>query len=333
MKPGVDSRLLGRRGALCGLLRRRAADVVANLVRVDARDELVLGREDEERGAVQRVGAGREDGNVLVELLDPEEDLRALGTADPVALARLDRLRPIHGLEVVEEHLRVVGDPEEPLLHDARLDHRATALARPVGEHLLVRDHGLVVRAPLDGRALPVREPALVELQELPLLPAVVLDVVGRERAVPVVGPADPAHRARDVLDVALGALARMHAVADRGVLGRQPERVESLRVQHVHAVSRAEARDDVPDRVDEHVPHVEGSRRIREHLEDVALGLHRVVRDVERLRVLPDPLPLLLDRARVVPVHHRLTVRRNKKASHAERLHENGTAFAALVP
>ena len=265
MEPRIDSRLRRRSGTLCGLLRRRAPDVVANLVRVDARDELVLGREDEERGAVQRVGSGREDGNVLVQLLDPEEDLRAFGTADPVPLARLDRLRPIHGLEVVEEHLRVVGDPEEPLLHDARLDHRAAALARAVREHLLVRDHGLVVRTPLDRRALPVREPALVELQELPLLPAVVLDVVGRERAVPVVGPADPPHRARDVLDVPLGALARMDAVADRSVLGRQPERVESLRVQHVHAVSRAEARDDVPDRVDEHVPHVEGSRRIRE--------------------------------------------------------------------
>ena len=239
MEPRIDSRLLGRSGALCGLLRRRAPDVVANLVRVDARDELVLGREDEERGAVQRVGSGREDGNVLVELLDPEEDLRAFGTADPVPLARLDRLRPIHGLEVVEEHLRVVGDPEEPLLHDARLDHRAAALARAVSEHLLVRDHGLVVRTPLDGRALPIREPALVELQELPLLPAVVLDVVGRERAVPVVGPADPPHRARDVLDVPLCALARMDAVADRSVLGRQPEGVESLRVQHVHAVSR----------------------------------------------------------------------------------------------
>ena len=73
MEPRVDSRLRGRSGTLCGLLRRRTPDVVANFVQVDARDELVLRREDKERGAVQRVGSGREDGNVLVELLDPEQ--------------------------------------------------------------------------------------------------------------------------------------------------------------------------------------------------------------------------------------------------------------------
>ena len=62
----------------------------------------------------------------------------------------------------------------------------------------------------------------------------------------------------------------------DRGVLGRQAERVEALRVQHVHAVARAEARDDVADRVDEHVPDVQRPRRVREHLEDVALRPQR---------------------------------------------------------
>ena len=209
------------------------------------------------------------------ELLDPEQDLGALGAADPVALARLDRVRPVDGLEIVEQRLRVVGDPEEPLLHQARLDLGAAALAAPV-VHLLVREHRLVVRAPLDRRALPVGEPALEEAQELPLLPAVVVGVVRGERARPVVRPADPPHRARDVLDVALGALTRVDALLDRGVLGRQPERVEPLRVQHVHAVARAEARHDVADRVDEHVPDVERPRGVREHLEDVALRPRR---------------------------------------------------------
>ena len=76
----------------------------------------------------------------------------------------------------------------------------------------------------------------------------------------------------RDVLDVPLRAHARVDALLDRGVLGRQAERVEALRVQHVHAVARAEARDDVADRVDEHVPHVQRPGGVREHLEHVAL-------------------------------------------------------------
>ena len=209
VQAGEDAGLLGRRRALRGLLRGGATNVVADVVRVDSRDELVLGREHEERRAVQRVRPRREDGDVLVELLDAEEDLRALRTADPVALAGLDRLGPVDRVEVVEQRLRVVGDAEEPLLHEARLDLARRSARSGRRQHLLVREHRLVVGAPLDRCGLPVGEPALVELQELPLLPAVVLGLVRRERARPVVRPADPAHRARDVRDVALRGLPR----------------------------------------------------------------------------------------------------------------------------
>ena len=180
-----DARLLDRRRALLGLLRRGVADVRLHLLRLDPRDELVLGREHEERRPEERVRPRREDGDVLAPLLDPEVDLGALGASDPVPLARLDRLGPVDGVEVVEQRVRVVGDPEEPLLHHARLDERAAALARAVGEHLLVREHGLVVRAPLHRRALAVGEPLLEEAEELPLLPAVVARIVGRDLARP----------------------------------------------------------------------------------------------------------------------------------------------------
>jgi hypothetical protein len=69
-----DAGLLRRSGPLDRLLRRRAPHVLAHLAGVDARHELVLRREDEERRPVERVGPGREDGDVLVELLDPELD-------------------------------------------------------------------------------------------------------------------------------------------------------------------------------------------------------------------------------------------------------------------
>ena len=46
-----------------------------------------------------------------------------------------------------------------------------------------------------------------------------------------LVDPTDePAHLPADVRDVALGYLARMPALADRGVLGRKAERVEAHR-------------------------------------------------------------------------------------------------------
>ena len=130
------------------------------------------------------------------------------------------------------------------------------------------------------------------------------------------------------MLDVPLRALTRVDALLDRGVLGGQAERVESLRVQHVHAVAGTEARDDIADRVDQHVPYVQRARRVREHLEDVALRPALLVRDVERLRIRPDALPALLDRLRVVRLH-RLSVRVGVQKS-LSRERPGGIAAAA---
>ena len=120
--------------------------------------------------------------------------------------------------------------------------------------------------------------------------------------------------------DVALGGDARMHAVADRGVLGGQAERVVAHRPQHAVAAPAAQARDDVADRVVEDVPHVQLARGVRQHLDDVGLraldlaGLG--IRRVERARVVPDALPALLDLPRLVLLCHRAILRVQKSLS-----------------
>ena len=182
-------RLVGVAALLAGL-GQRVVDVVAHLVLAArcprrAADVGVLGRHDEERRAEERVGPRREDRVVDAELLAAEHDLGALRAADPVALHRLDVLGPLDRVEVVEQAVGVVGDAEEPLLELARLDHVAAALAAAVDD-LLVGEHGLVVRAPLDRGLLAVGQAVLEELQEDPLRPAVVARLVGAELARPV---------------------------------------------------------------------------------------------------------------------------------------------------
>ena len=307
-----DAGLLDRRGALLGLLRRGVAHVAAcTSSDVDPRHQLVLGREHEERrpksvsGRVVKTVTSSPHSSIRKSISAPSERpiqfrWRALIESGQSTV-----------VEVVEQRVGVVGDPEEPLLHHARLDQRAAALTGAVAEHLLVGEHGLVVRAPLHRRALAVREPLLEEAEELPLLPAVVARIVGRDLAVPVHPPPHPAHRPADVDDVALGGLARVLAFLDRAVLGRQPEGVPAHRVEHAQAVAAPEAHDDVADRVDEQVAEVQRAGRVRQHLEHVALGavgcgrVGRVV-DVPRSRLVPDALPLLLDRLRVVRLAHR---------------------------
>ena len=313
---GVDGVAAGEDAVLLLLLAldRRAcpgvAHVLAHLLGVgQLRDEGVLGRQHEEGGAEERVRPRREDRQLLAGSGDAEDHARALGAADPVALHRQDALGPVlEQVHLVEQRVGVVGDLEEPLGQVLRLDLGAAALAVAV-DHLLVREHGLVDRAPLDRRLLAVGEAALEEAEEEPLRPAVVLGLVRRELAVPVDRPAHAVHLPADRGDVALGDDARMPALADRGVLGGQAERVVAHRPQHAEAAPAAEVGDDVADRVVEDVPHVQLARRVRQHLDDVrlgALGLAGLgVRRVKAPRVLPDALPALLDLSRLVPLCH----------------------------
>ena len=182
----------------------------------------MLWGDHEERRAEERVGPGGKHWDVGVELLDPEDDLGALATTDPVALDRLRALGPLASRRqvVLEQLVGIGGDLHEPLLHVPRLDQRTAPPAAAVDD-VLVRENRLVVRAPVDGSRLPVGEPALEELEEQPLRPAVEVGLVGADLAIPVDRPADPLHLLPDRDDVPLDDVAGVTTLADRGVLGR----------------------------------------------------------------------------------------------------------------
>ena len=232
--------------ALLGRLPRHPRRVFAHLLLVlgpggEPVEVRVLGRDDEERGAEQRVGAGREDGEVEVELLAAEDDLGALRAADPVPLHRQHVLGPgVEGGDVVEQPVGVVGDLEEPLLEVPLLDQGAAALAMAV-DHLLVGEDGLVDRAPLDGSLRPVGEAALEHAQEDPLRPPVVRRVAGGELARPVDRHAPAPQVAPERVDRGPGGVARMLSGLDRVVLGRQAERVVAHRVDDLEALAPAD--------------------------------------------------------------------------------------------
>ena len=225
---------------------------------------------------------------------------------DPVPLHRLDRVRPaVELVELGQELVGVVGDLQEPLRDLAPLDLRPRAPAAPVGVDLLVGEHGLLDRVPVDDGELPVGEPLLEELDEEPLLPAVVLGRAGRELARPVVGEAELRELLAHLGDVRVGPRRRRRVVLDRRVLGGQPERVPAHRLEHVEPPHALVARDHVADRVVPDVTHVQAAARVREHAEAVVLLPIRILRDAERLGVAPGVLHGRLDRAEVVVAVH----------------------------
>ena len=290
----------------------RCVDVLMHPVLVlGARGELehvgVLGGHHEERGAEQRVRSGREHRVVDPELLAAEHDLSALAAPDPVALHRLDVLGPLDRGQVVEQAVGVVGDPEEPLLELANLHQVAASLAASI-DHLLVGEHRLVVRAPLDRRLLAVGQVALEQLQEDPLRPAVVRRLVRAELATPVDRDAPAMEPVAICRDRPVGGDPRVHAGLDRVVLRGQAERVIAHRVQHAPADPPVEVRDRVAERVVLQMADVRLAARVRQHLEHVRLlapvnvaVVRRLVGDLPRVLARPQLLPLGLDLLRVI--------------------------------
>ena len=142
-------------------------------------DEGVLGRQDQERRPEERVRAGGEHADLVAagQLLPrsaAEHDLGAFRATDPVGLLDPDRLRPIDPAEV-EQLVGVLGDAEEPLLQVPLLDERSAAPAAALDAHDLFARERAVVGAPVDGCLGPVGQARFEELQEDPLVPAVVL--------------------------------------------------------------------------------------------------------------------------------------------------------------
>ena len=186
-----DACLLAFSGAAqFGAARERLLDVVADRLLVPGslskpQHVRVLGGEHEEGRAEECVGPRREDRVFGPQLVAAEDDLGPFGAADPVALHRLDVLRPVDLVQIFEQAVGVIGDLEEPLLELADLNLSAAALAAAVND-LLVREHRLVARAPVDVCLLPIGKPGLEQLVEDPLRPAVVVGLAGGQLARPV---------------------------------------------------------------------------------------------------------------------------------------------------
>ncbi len=228
--------------------------------------------------------------------VDLEVHVGALGPADPVALHGQHALGPaaLQLGHVVQQPLGVLGGLEVPL-GQLPLGHDGAApLARPVDD-LLVGQHGLVVGAPVDVGGLAVRQPALAELQEQPLRPAVVLRVGGVQPPAPVEAQAVAPERRGLGLDVRVRPLGRVGAVLDRRVLGGQPEGVPADRVQHVVTLQLQVPGHDVAHHERLGVTHVQVAGGVREHVQHVAPLRRAVVGRHEGLVGLPERLPALL--------------------------------------
>ena len=157
----------------------------------------------------------------------------------------------------VDHRIRLVDQAE--LIHSfallglAELSVDATVL----GSHLA----GLQQRNQLidaTGLLLILIEPGVVNLQENPLRPLVVVLVGGRENTAAVMAQAKAAELAFHVADIRFRRHARVRTGLDCELLRRQPEGVVAQGMQHVCALHAVEAREDVGGDVTQWVAYVQ---------------------------------------------------------------------------
>ena len=170
----------------------------------------------------------------------------------------------------------IVGDLEEPLGELALLDQRAGAPAAAV-DHLLVGEHGLVDRVPVDPALLAVDQPgARGSRGTSPAGGGSSRDRRWRARAIQSSDRPIDLSCARMVGDVVVGPGRGMDALLDGRVLGRQAEGVPAHGVQHIEAAGALVAGDHVAHGVVAHMAHVDAPRRIGEHLQHVVFRPRR---------------------------------------------------------
>ena len=219
-----------------------------------------------------------------------------MAAADPVLLLGGNALDVIQTIQAVDQLVGVSGDFEHPLALDLVHDLAAAALAHAV-DNFLVCQHTLAAGAPVDVHFLLVGQAVLVQLQEDPLGPLVVLGVGGVDLTIPVKGEAQRLELAAEMIHVALGDDGRVDVVLHGEVLGGQTEGIPAHGVQHVVAVLAALAADHIQGSIAAGVAHMQArTRGIRKLHQCIELGLFVVDLDMEGLFVLPHLLPLGLN-------------------------------------
>ncbi len=240
----------------------------------------------------------------LGKFLYAELDFGTFAAPDPVLLHDLNSFRPAGELgEILQQPFRIVGYLQEPLAQLPGLYGGGTAPAGPAF-HLLIGQHRLAGGAPVDGSLLFIGQPAAVHQEEEPLGPAVVVGMGSIDLPLPVVADPQLLLLLFHLSDILLRPNRGADPVFDGGVFSGQAEGIPAHGVNNIVAPHAQEAGQDIPNGVDAHMSHMQLSRRVGKHLQNIVLGPGGVPFRPELHLLLPAPLPLLFYLPGLVAIH-----------------------------
>ena len=255
--------------------------------------------------AEQRVRTRGVNLKLLFEVLNLKGHFRTGGTADPVLLHQLYLFRPArHFVQVLQQTIRIIGNLQIPL-RQALLCHRCVAALTAAVHYLLVRQYGLAARTPVYRIVLLVCQSLVIELDENPLHPLVILFLASGNFPVPVVAEAQALQLTVHFRNVAVRPNCRMNIILNSRVFCRQSEGVPSHRMQNIVSLQSLETCNYVSDGVVPHMSHVQLTGRIRKHFQNVILLFVVILHGLERIFFFPYVLPLLFNFCEIVLFLH----------------------------
>ena len=220
-------------------------------------DQRMLSSQRHEGYAISGIRAGGVNSNLIVQRRDFKGEFQALAAADPVALHGFYALRPaLEQAQILQQLISIISNLEEPLaqilLHNLMVAAPAFAV-----DNLLVSQYCVTGVAPVNSRLLLHCQTTFVEQLEEPLRPFIIILLAGCNLAIPVVGQAQSLQLTSHVRDVFHSPFFRRNVVLDCSIFCRHTEGVPAHRMQHVEALHRAEAGDNVTNGIVTYMAHV----------------------------------------------------------------------------
>ena len=157
-----------------------------------------------------------------------------------------DRVRPAwHPIQFIKQLIRIVCDLHKPLRNFAALYKRIGAPPSPIN-NLLIGQHGLINRVPVNDRILAVNEALLEHLRKQPLFPPIILGAASCDFTCPVVTVTQSLELTAHVLDIAIRPFCRWNAALDRRIFRGHSECIPAHRLQDMLTLQTMVTRDDI---------------------------------------------------------------------------------------
>ena len=218
------------------------------------------------------MGTGSVNRNLLTILGNIKGELQTFTAANPVILHCLYAIRPaLQQRKILLQFISIGSNLKEPLRQCLFTNIVVTAPALAI-DYLLISQNSSTGIAPVYRGFLLVRKTTLVEGLKHPLSPAVVIGTAGLNLSVPIIRKTHFPLLTLHVVNIREGPIGRADIILYGSIFCRHTESIKTHRVNNIETGHCLITSQYITYGIIAYMSHMEISRRIREHLQNIVL-------------------------------------------------------------